>query len=92
MAAIANYHFSDALDILHLVVREFEALDLKNRYRGETVARSLHKLARHAEIFGDFALMRFDEETTRRMENETRRDRYEQSVIRAQYLASLENQ
>lgn len=92
MAVPAHYHVNDCLDILHRVVRDFESLDLKDRYRGETVARSLHKLCRHAEIFGDFVLMRFDEETARRMINESRRDRYEQSVIRTEYLASLEDQ
>lgn len=92
MAAVVHYHVADSLDILHLVMQEFEGLDLKNKYRSETVPRTLHKLHRRAEIFGDFVLMRFDEETARRMANETRRDRYEQSIIRTQHLAAFENQ
>jgi hypothetical protein len=78
-----HYQMKDGLDILYLIIREFEKLDFKER--DASVPRQLHKLSRHAEILADFALMNLDEETARRIRNRAlteRRTYYEQSLSR----------
>ena len=82
-----NYQINSGFDILSLVVREFQAIDWEGKSYGESLGRQLHKLRRHAEIFGGFTEAYLTEEMIRK-HNYERWLSHEQSAGRIKYSAS----
>ena len=79
-----NYQISDGFSLLSRITAEFKELARGTQGYGDSQARKLHKLRRHAEIFGGYTEAYIPENIVRK-NNLERYFSHEQSFGRTKY-------
>lgn len=85
-----NYQITFGFDLLSRVISEFKEAARGNKGPGDSTPRTLHKLRRHVEIFGDFTEVYLDPSIIRKHRLERVLEN-EQPSLRTKYSFTPQN-